>query len=157
VPGALTGPQEVLGRLTATVREARALPMSASCVVNRAEVLGMLEELQARLPEALDRAEEVLGDRTAVVQDGRREAEQVLATAQAERERLLGRTEVLRGAEAEAAAILEDAVATAALTRAEADDYVERGRHNLAETQRPAAQVLETLRTGQGDDRPLPG
>jgi cell division septum initiation protein DivIVA len=168
--GALAGPEEVLDRLTATVRDARAMPMSASCVVNRAEVLALLDELRARLPEALDRAEAVLDDRAAVVEDGQREAEQVLASAQAERSRLLSRTEVLREAEVEAAAIVEDAVATAARTRAEADDYTDtrlanfevvlhrlleavgRGRQNLS-----GAQVLEALRDSPGDDRPLPG
>lgn len=168
--GPLRGPEEVLDRLTAVVRDARSMPMSASCVVNRAEVLGMLEELRSRLPEALDHAEAVLDDRDAVVEDGQREAEQVLADAQVERSRLLGRTEVLRGAEAEAAQIIEDAVATASQTRAEADDYTDarlanfevvlhrlleavgRGRQNLS-----GAQVLEALRDSPGDDAPLPG
>jgi len=170
VAGALTGPQEVLDRLTATLRDARAMPLSASCVVNRAEVLAMLDELRARLPEALGHAEQVLDGRAAVVEGGQREAEQVVARAQVERDRLLGRTEVLREAEAEAAKIIEDAVATAALTRAEADDYtdarlanfevvlhrlleaVERGRQAL-----PGAQVLEALRSADADDSPLPG
>lgn len=168
--GVLFGAEDVLDRLTATVRDARSMPMSASCVVNRAEVLAMLDEVRARLPEALGRAEEVLDDRAAVVEDGQREAEEVLARAQLERERLLGRTDVLREAEAEAARIIEDAVATAALTRAEADDYtesrlanfevvlhrlleaVERGRHNLG-----GSQVLEALRDSPVDDAPLPG
>ena len=170
MPSALAAAEQVLDRLTETVRAARSMPMSASCVVNRAEVLGLLDELRARLPEALGRAEAVLSDRAAVVEDGQREAQEVLARAQTERSRLLGRTEVLRGAEAEAATIIEDAVATAAQTRAEADDYtdarlanfevvlhrlleaVELGRQNLS-----GAQVLQALRDDAGDDTPLPG
>lgn len=169
-PGRLTGVEQALDRLTATVRDARSMPLSASCVVNRAEVLALLDEVRTALPQALGEAEQVLGERAAVVEDGQREAEQVLAGAQRERERLLGDTEVLRGAEAEAARIIEDAVATAALTRAEADDYtetrlatfevvlhrlleaVERGRQNLS-----GGQVLEALRDAPVDDAPLPG
>lgn len=173
-PG-LTLVEQTLEQLTAIVRDARSMPMSASCVVNRAEVLALLDQVRTQLPHALEQAEEVLEDRAAVVEDGQREAEQVLAGAQRERERLLGDTDVLQGAEAEAARVIEEAVATAALTRREADDYtdarlanfevvlhrlleaVERGRHNLS-----GAQVLEALRDGAlndsaVDDGPLPG
>jgi len=160
---------KVLDELTEVVGQARSMPMSASCVVNRAEVLGLVEELRSRLPDALGKAQDVLGDRAGVVDDGHREAERVLAGAQAERRRMLAQTDVVKVARGEADAILQEAHEQAEAMRAEVEDYVdaklanfeivltktleavERGRHKLS-----GAHELDALREDV-DARPLPG
>ena len=70
---------EKLDELTSLVEEARSMPMSASCIVNRAEVLGLLEEMRELLPEEFRHAQLLLDDREAVVDEGRREAQRVIA------------------------------------------------------------------------------
>jgi hypothetical protein len=52
--------QEKLDEITSLVEQARAMPMSASCIVNRPELLTLLEELRALLPEEIDLAEQLL-------------------------------------------------------------------------------------------------
>jgi hypothetical protein len=42
-----------LNELTATVRSAKAMAMSASCLANRAEMLDILQRLRAELPASL--------------------------------------------------------------------------------------------------------
>lgn len=42
--------QNKLDEIVASVSGARSMPMSASCVVNRADLLAMLEEVRAALP-----------------------------------------------------------------------------------------------------------
>ena len=64
---------EKLDELSSLVEEARSMPMSASCIVNRAELLGLLEELRELLPEEFRHAQLLLDDREAVVEEGRRE------------------------------------------------------------------------------------
>ena len=76
---------EKLDELTAIVEQARSMPMSASCVVNRAEVLGLLEEIRALLPEEFRHAQMLLADRESVVDEGRREAERMINRAEEER------------------------------------------------------------------------
>ena len=66
-----------LDELIAIVENARSMPMSASCMVNRGEVLGLLEEVRALLPEELRHAQLLLADRETVVDEGRREAERI--------------------------------------------------------------------------------
>ena len=68
-----------LTELNALVEGARALPMSASCVVNRSDLLGLLADLESLLPDTISRAQEVLGDKQGVLEEGRREAEQIIA------------------------------------------------------------------------------
>jgi len=46
-----------LNQLTATVRSAKPMPMSASCLVNRAEMLETLERLRDELPTTLNHAD----------------------------------------------------------------------------------------------------
>lgn len=167
--GDLADVGRVLDELTEVVGQARSMPMSASCVVNRAEVLGLVEQLRARLPEALGKAQDVLRDRAGVVDDGHREAERVLAGAQAERRRLLAGTDLMAQAQGEADRVLQGAHEQAAALRAEVEDYVdaklanfevvltrtleavERGRQKLS-----GAHQLDVLREND-EDGPLPG
>ncbi|GHA91941.1 MULTISPECIES: ATP synthase F0 subunit B [Streptomyces] len=117
--------QKKLDEIVATVSGARSMPMSASCVVNRAELLGMLEEVRQALPGSLAQAQELIGDRDQVVEEARREAERIIESAHAERGSLIADTEIARRAQAEADRILAEARKEAEEIRAEADDYVD--------------------------------
>ncbi|MFI9343793.1 ATP synthase F0 subunit B [Streptomyces sp. NPDC052773] len=117
--------QKKLDEIVAAVSSARSMPMSASCVVNRAELLSMLEEVRAALPDSLARAQELIGDREQMVEQARQEAERIIASAHAERGSLISDTEVARRSQAEADRILAEARKEAEEIRAEADDYVD--------------------------------
>ncbi|MFD8720500.1 ATP synthase F0 subunit B [Streptomyces sp. NPDC059629] len=117
--------QKKLDDIVATVSGARAMPMSASCVVNRADLLAMLEELRQALPGSLAQAQELIGDRDQMVEQARMEAERIIETAHAERGSLISDTEVARRSQAEADRILGEARREAEEVRAEADDYVD--------------------------------
>ena len=86
---------EKLAELTAIVEQARSMPMSASCVVNRGEVLGLIEEIRALLPEEFRHAQMLLADRESVVDEGRREAQRLINRAEEERLALTSETEVV--------------------------------------------------------------
>lgn len=115
-----------LDEITQYVEDARAMPMSASALVNRVELLGMLDELRELLPEELHHADLLLSDREAVVEQGRAQAEQLLAQAQAEHDRLVEQTEVVQGARERAVQVQQQAQAEATRLLTEADDYVDR-------------------------------
>jgi len=115
-----------LDELVRLVQDARAMPMSASALVNRAEVLDLLAELGELMPEQLDQADLLLADREAVVEQGRVEAARIVEVAEAEHDRLVEETEVVRAARQRAQAVEADAKAEAERLLAEADDYVDR-------------------------------
>ncbi|MER6344317.1 ATP synthase F0 subunit B [Streptomyces sp. NPDC001595] len=117
--------QKKLDEIVAAVSSARSMPMSASCVVNRAELLSMLEEVRAALPDSLAQARELIGDREQMVEQARQEAERIIQGAHAERGSLISDTEVARRSQAEADRILAEARKEAEEVRAEADDYVD--------------------------------
>ncbi|MDG9719360.1 cell division initiation protein [Streptomyces sp. DH24] len=117
--------QKKLDEIVASVSSARSMPMSASCVVNRAELLSMLEEVRAALPGSLAQAQELIGDREQMVAQARQEAEHIIESAHAERNSLIAGTEIARRSQAEADRILAEARKEAEEIRAEADDYVD--------------------------------
>ena len=164
--------QAKMDALTEMVETARSMPMSASCIVNRSEMLTLLDEVREMLPSELREAQFVIKDRDEVVEEGRRRAERLVNEAVVERDRLVSETEVVRQAEREADRVIEDANENARRMQMEVDDYVdaklanfevvlhkvlsavERGRDKLR-----GRQELDAL--GEpgafGDDTPLPG
>ncbi|MCS0636597.1 cell division initiation protein [Streptomyces sp. LP05-1] len=117
--------QKKLDEIVSTVRGARSMPMSASCVVNRAELLALLDEMGRALPGALARAEEVIGGSEQLLDEARREAGRIIAAAHSERGSLISDTQVARQSREEADRILADARREAEEVRAEADEYVD--------------------------------
>lgn len=114
-----------LDQVLALVEGARSMPMSASCVVNRAELLGHLEEMRELIPTEVKQAEYVLRDRDEVVEEGRREAERLVAAAREERLRLINKTDVMQEATREAERLLTEAQEQAEQMRNEVDTYVD--------------------------------
>lgn len=117
--------QKKLDEIVAKVSSARAMPMSASCVVNRAELLALLEEVRQALPGSLAQAQELIGDREQMVEQARQEAERIIEHAHAQRGSLISDTEVARNSQGEADRIRAEAHKEAEDVRAEADDYVD--------------------------------
>ncbi|WEO95058.1 ATP synthase F0 subunit B [Streptomyces sp. FXJ1.172] len=117
--------QKKLDEIVSAVAGARAMPMSASCVINRAELLAMLEEVRQALPGSLAQAQELIGGREQMVEQARQEAERIIESAHAERGSLISDTEIARRSQNEADRILAEARQEAEEVRAEADDYVD--------------------------------
>jgi hypothetical protein len=120
-----------IDELIEIVEGARAMPMSASCVINRAQVLDLLDELKRGMPEELDRARQVLADRESVLEEGRREAERMMERGRSERDSIIDNTDVSREARSAAERILAQARREAEQTRLEADDYVDQKLANF--------------------------
>jgi cell division septum initiation protein DivIVA len=117
--------QKKLDEIVDAVGSARSMPMSASCVINRAELLAMLEQVREALPGSLAQAQELIGGREQLVEQARQEAERIVESAHAERGSLISDTEIARRSQAEADRILAEARREAGEIRAEADDYVD--------------------------------
>ncbi|MFF8915694.1 cell division initiation protein [Streptomyces sp. NPDC015032] len=117
--------QKKLDEIVEVVGSARSMPMSASCVVNRAELLAMLEEVREALPGSLAHAQELIGGQEQLAEQARQEAGRIIEAAHAERTSLISGTEVARQSQAEADRILDEARREAQEVRTEADEYVD--------------------------------
>lgn len=138
--------QERLDELAVLIEDAKSVPLSASCVVNRAQVLDLIVEIRQLLPESVMRADELLADREAVVQDGRREADRILERARSEADRMISEHEVYLAAVAEADALRHDTLTDAARMRQETDDYID---GKLATFEITLHKTLQTVDRGR--------
>ena len=135
-----------VAELRRTVEEARSMPMSASAVVNRSELLGMIDQLSEAVRTELAEAVQVVSAKDEVVVEGRRRAEQLVAEARDQQAELASDTEVLRRAREQAEAELTAARQEVAALRKEADDYVDT---KLAGFEVALERSLETVRRGR--------
>lgn len=113
----------LLHRVIDIVAGAKSMPLSASVLISRDEVLELLEEAAERLPDELRRARWMLREREEFLEKTRRESERILESARVQAERMVQRTEIARQAEHEAERILEAARDESSRLRHEAEDF----------------------------------
>ena len=117
--------EATLHHLERLVGDAKAVPLSASIMLNRAEVDGLLADLRRALPDELTQARWVIKERDEILARAETDAARVREDALAERDRLVAAEEVTRTAEAAAEALLEHTREQSRQMRLEAEDYVD--------------------------------
>ena len=73
--------EQKLARLRELVLHARSMPMSASCVINRSEVLEAIDDVVKRLPDEFAEAQRVIDESQAKVAEGEAEADRIINEA----------------------------------------------------------------------------
>jgi vacuolar-type H+-ATPase subunit H len=116
---------EKLNTAIAVVEEARGVPLSASCVVHRGEMLEILEGARDFLPADLDGAESIIADRDRIVEEGRLSAESMIASAREDVARMVEQTFIVQAARDEAQRILHEAREIAEDERREVEAYID--------------------------------
>lgn len=116
---------EKLNTAITMVEEARSVPLSASCVVHRGEILEILEGAREYLPSDLFEAEKIIDDRDRIIEEGRVSAETMIATAREDVARMVEQTAIVQSARDEAQRILDDARDIAAQEREEVEAYID--------------------------------
>ena len=116
---------EKLNTAIAIVEEARGVPLSASCVVHRGEMLEILEGARAVLPADLSGAEDIIAKRDQIIEDGRTSAESMIATAREDVSRMVEQTSIVQAARDEAQRILDEARDVAEDERREVEAYID--------------------------------
>jgi hypothetical protein len=115
--------EDVLLQLRDVIEAARPVPLSASSMIAKEEVLELIDEALAQLPEELRAARWLLKEREEFLARTRHEADEILAQARARAERMVQRTEVVKAAEARSYEIVESAQADARRLRHEVEDF----------------------------------
>ncbi|MEY3148753.1 MAG: hypothetical protein RL029_27 [Actinomycetota bacterium] len=128
------------------VNEARAVPLSASCVVHRGELLGILEEINQALPADLANAKKLLENREHIVEEGRQSAEQLISHAREEVARMVEQTAIVAAAREESARLIEEAHLKVEQEREEVDAYID---SRLATLEVILNKTLEAVNRGR--------
>ncbi|SDY55293.1 hypothetical protein SAMN05444365_102621 [Micromonospora pattaloongensis] len=162
-------PLDRIDELIAIVEAARAVPMSRNnCMVDRGEMIALLDQLRVELPADLRRAAVLLEERDKIVEAGKREADRIISEGEAEHARLVSVNEITVSAEHEGARIIAEARAEAQRLRQEVDDYVDTALANFEQFLTRALASIERGRdkmhalreigtfVGEESERPLP-
>ena len=117
------GTEVLLKRVHEVISNARPMPLSASVMINKDELLELLDEAIARLPDEIRQARWLLKERQEFLDKVQREGDDILDAARVRAERMVQRTEIVRAAEAKARRTIEEANDEARRLRLEAEDY----------------------------------
>lgn len=116
---------EKLNAAVTLIEEARGVPLSASCVVHRGEILEILDGARLALPSDLDQAIQIISSRDIIVEEARVSAEQLIATAREDVARMVEQTAIVQAARDEAQRVLDEARGLAEQEQAEVESYID--------------------------------
>ena len=122
------------------------MPLSASVLVDRQELLELLQSALDRLPDELRQARWLLRERDEFLATRQREADMLLDDVRAQAERMVQRTEIVRQANQVAQRILDDAREEARRLRHEAEDYCDQ---RLASFEIVLERTMKTVQAGR--------
>ena len=117
--------EELILQVRDHIDTARSVPMSASVMVNRDELVGLLEDAVSALPEEIRQARWLLKEREEFLAKARREAEDIIDAGRQQAQRMVEKTEVVREANLHARRIVDDAEKTSRDLKHEAEDYID--------------------------------
>jgi cell division septum initiation protein DivIVA len=115
--------EALLQRAIDIVSNAKSMPLSASVLVSREELLELLEDAMERIPDEMREARWMRRERDEYLEKSRREGERILEAARVQAERMVQRTEIARQAQGSAQRTLERARDEASRLRHEAEDF----------------------------------
>jgi len=107
------------------VEEARGVPLSASCVVHRGELLDLLDSARNALPHDFAVAQQIIDTREQILEEARESADALIGHAREEVARKIEETEIVHEARQEAKRILIEAEADARVQRDDVEVYID--------------------------------
>lgn len=101
------------------------VPLSSTPRIDREQVLALLDEALANLPDEIRQARWMLKEREDFINKTRREADEIVGAARVRAERMVQRTDVVRAAEAHAQQVREAAEDLARRLKLETEDFLD--------------------------------
>ncbi len=128
------------------VEEARGVPLSASCVVHRGELLEVLDAVRSTLPQDFALAQQIIDTREQILEEARLSADSYIAQGREEVSRMVEQTEIVSAAHAEAKRILAVGEADARVEREQIEAYID---SRLATLEVILNKTLDTVQRGR--------
>jgi hypothetical protein len=118
--------RRTLDLLAARIERASSVPLSASCLVNRAELLSLVERARAELSDEVGEASHVIAHRDDLLDGAQREALELVEGARRQAGELVSGHVIVSQAQARVDQMLDAARAEAARLLRDADEYCDR-------------------------------
>ena len=149
------GIEEIIGALYEMIQDARGVPLSSEkCVVERDRVLDLLDEINSLLPSELKQARTIVESRGEVINNAKREAENILKQAQAQARQMISDSEIFRQAKEEANAMIQTAQDRIRELKGVTNDYVDDA---LRQTEQAISEALNEVKESRAKFNALVG
>ena len=117
---------ELINELQDLVADAKSVPLTGGKVIVEAEkIYDILDEIQDTLPAEVRQAKNIVADRSQIIAEAKKEAEDIIRAAEERKKVMIEESEIMRAAKAEATELLNEVKSKAAEMRKAANDYVE--------------------------------
>ena len=117
---------DLILQLQDLVNDAKSMPFSGGKVlVNSEEIYDIIDQIQDSMPAEVRQAKNIVADRSQIIAEAKKEAEDIIRAAEERKKQLIDQSEIMREAKAEATELLNDVKAKASEMRKAANDYVE--------------------------------
>lgn len=118
--------QRLLDMLYNTIDEAKNVAFSSDkCAINRDEALDLLDEIRAKLPLEVKKAQELIRARDEYIASAKKEVEKMLRQAELDAKTIVSESEILQQARAKSADIIRRAESRAQELTSVANSYTE--------------------------------
>ena len=135
--------EEIIGALYDMIQDARSMPLAADkCILERDKVLDMLDEIIAQMPSELKQARTIVENRSEIVAQAKREAENIVRKAQEEAEHLVSKEVIYEEAKSRCAEEIAQTKAQIASLRKISNEYMDDA---LRRTEEAIAQSLSEV------------
>jgi len=114
-----------LRHLEEMIIHAKQMPLSSSALIQREEVLSIIQDALSNLPDEIRQARWALRDREELMATEQQKAQQLMDQVRAEAARMVDKTEIVRQSRIQADKIISDAQATARKMINESDDFID--------------------------------
>ena len=149
------GIEEIISTLYEMVQDARGVPLSSDkCVIERDRVLDLLDEISNQLPGELKQARTIVESRGEVINNAKREGENILKQAQAQAKQMVSDSEIYRQAREEANAMVQAAQDRIRELKGVTNDYVDDA---LKQTEQAISEALNEVKESRAKFNALVG
>jgi len=135
----------LVDRLEELINEGWHIPMTTNVVINEEEFLDIIDQMRISVPEEVKQAKRIQQEKERLLAQAKDEHDRIIALAREENQAMLANHEVLKAAEAQRQAILEEGRREARSMRKEADAYV---IDTLKRLEGQLSGLLTTVRNG---------
>lgn len=124
------------------VETASSIPLTGKVMIEKEEVLGILDQLRNELPREITEATQIKSDKAMIIDDAHKEAEKILEAAKAHAEKIIDEDELVRRANERAEEIMDSANRESEQIRHGARDYAD---ELLENTQVNLSEIIKML------------
>ena len=136
--------EDIIGALYDMVQDARSMPLSADkCILERDKVLDMLDEIIAQLPGELKQARTIVESRNELVNQARREADNVIREAQEKANQLVTKEAIYEVAKKRSEELVSQTQNRINQLRKAANEYMD---ESLRQTEETISNALNEVR-----------